>query len=371
MIQSALMIGIVLMISLGIFAINAMRKVDLAFIIILFAFTVQLSLAVLNNFVFVLPGASEDAIMFVDEAVLQSGFVIGTELYLHSVAVMHLLGDKSGLLPSIINVLASLWFLFILRSLFLRYVVPYTYYVFVFLVYSLDPYRLIIMSVPLRESFISLGLALLCFGIITKQKLPTLLGFFTFPVWHKVLPIMTLSVGLANKFKVNFTSFTIGIAMFVSLSYLGSLLPNIRAFEVLRLFATGDFMFYVENYRRSGESLAAEMTYNASRSKSALDFILYFLYYNFMPLMPTSISALYVTFWAWVRLTFFVWIIWRWKYSCSNVKFLVNSYVSIAFLWALGTTNYGTGARHHITHDWLLLLAVGILLSNIRSRKVM
>jgi hypothetical protein len=38
------------------------------------------------------------------------------------------------------------------------------------------------------------------------------------------------------------------------------------------------------------------------------------------------------------------------------VTLLMLVYFSMAFLWAAGTTNYGTATRHHMVHQWILLL---------------
>jgi hypothetical protein len=38
------------------------------------------------------------------------------------------------------------------------------------------------------------------------------------------------------------------------------------------------------------------------------------------------------------------------------VTLLMIVYLSMAFLWAAGTTNYGTATRHHMVHQWILLM---------------
>jgi len=41
----------------------------------------------------------------------------------------------------------------------------------------------------------------------------------------------------------------------------------------------------------------------------------------------------------------------------SVVLILVGLYITISAVWALGTTNYGQGIRHHVLTNWLLIVA--------------
>ena len=37
-------------------------------------------------------------------------------------------------------------------------------------------------------------------------------------------------------------------------------------------------------------------------------------------------------------------------------RFLLVIYLSMSFLWALGTINYGTGMRHHVVAVWIVIM---------------
>lgn len=43
----------------------------------------------------------------------------------------------------------------------------------------------------------------------------------------------------------------------------------------------------------------------------------------------------------------------------KTLGFLLALYLTLAFLWSLGTANYGTSIRHHVTHVWLIVIVGG------------
>ena len=71
----------------------------------------------------------------------------------------------------------------------------------------------------------------------------------------------------------------------------------------------------------------------------------------------------------------------QWCNACGTQRQLLGLmlilYFSMTFMWALGTTNYGTAMRHHMLSWWIIVIVglpplmarLGIILSGLELRK--
>ncbi len=67
------------------------------------------------------------------------------------------------------------------------------------------------------------------------------------------------------------------------------------------------------------------------------------------------------------RVLFVAYICFYWRRLNNGLKFMFFAYVALSFVWASGTTNYGTASRHHAVGFWILLILSAIIFSTNKS----
>ena len=144
-------------------------------------------------------------------------------------------------------------------------------------------------------------------------------------------------------------------------------LQGLQGTQVLTA-ASGDGLTEFAARHRSGDNIHQGRTaYGISLDTSTPVTFVYsmtviFFYYLFMPFPWQVRNFLDIYAFSEVVLrvaTFYaIFRMWRSKDQVHPhlIKVLMLAYLSMAVLWAAGTVNYGTATRHHMVHQWIVLL---------------
>ena len=121
---------------------------------------------------------------------------------------------------------------------------------------------------------------------------------------------------------------------------------------------SGEVMNYTETYRERGEQDAAAnyqvRVDGSSPITLALSGSLAFVYYQFAPFpwQVRRVIDVYAALEALLRFLLILYMLKLWWRARGEQRqrytYLMLSYISLEFLWSLGTANWGTAIRHHI-----------------------
>ena len=95
----------------------------------------------------------------------------------------------------------------------------------------------------------------------------------------------------------------------------------------------------------------------------AVSLIVSFFHYMFEP-FPNKIRSvldIYGFIEVVLRSVLVLYICLSWKRLVPSQRFMFMAYIAISFVWSTGTTNYGTGSRHHIVGFWIIILLSTII----------
>ena len=343
-------------------------------------------------FGFVIKGADKDATAFHQKGVLwvQTGdfvFTSGAKFYSSMLGVAYWLFGSSHLLGMQLSVLmfaiSCIILVKILRLLELSY-----YKAPALLVFGALPSMVIFGSVTLRESYQSLFFMLaVYFGI--KMHLKKGINFYL-----GALIISALAMGLLHKGLFVFSVFLIVLLTvwsprptshlwcikkwrLMAVIIIPALLLGVFALMktglggmMIELINKGSLEFS-STYRNNMPVTRA--TYGISLDLSSLSATIYssfmlYIYYLFTPFpwnlentkdfvaLMESISRMILIFFS----------VWHWRNAHGEQRRLVGLmlilYFCISFMWAMGTTNYGSAARHHILSWWIIVVTGAPLL---------
>lgn len=145
-------------------------------------------------------------------------------------------------------------------------------------------------------------------------------------------------------------------------------LDEVSGAEVLQAATTADGLVAFAEERRDDEALSKGRTSygialdTSSRLRFLYSSTLIFFFYLFTP-FPWQVRNLldvYALVEVILRFGCLVAVFRMWRrggpIQPRILALLMLVYLSMAFLWATGTTNYGTATRHHMIHQWILLL---------------
>lgn len=357
----------------------------------LFALTAiaRISVSIYNSFFGVSLGGEEDAILFIQNASSSANFFdVGTNFYLNFLGNIFDLYERSSLIAHYLSCLFSLGFMLICLSFINNY---YTKSVLnrLIIVYLLFlPSSILFMSISLRESYQAFFTVLMLMGsirFINNQNFMNLcilvlsalcLGFF-----HKGLVIISaaylftiLLFFSGTKVRVNSVIFLVFFGILLAPS-LFQILGSGRGFEVALALVEGNVEAYTLNYRGSIGRLQTPATYIIPESNNFVIYSIFALfYYLFYPSLieVNSFFSLYASIEGMLRLVLFALIIFyliEKKHSQQTVFFVMiflSWYMISSFAWGLGTSNYGQGLRHHITHNFMLVFSL-VVLANVRT----
>ena len=350
---------------------NFHKNLNIISLIIFISILTQIILSFINVFYKVLLPSEVDALDFITEFRKSESFIIGTEFFLNYVYLINNFSKYHNLIIHMINIIFNYITLLILKSYFKIFSINFKILTLIFILICFDPYKLIITSIPLRESFILFGSTILFYGVITNRSVITLIGFVFTLLWHKASFLISTIIYLSKfNFSKNYKFYFYFSVYAFFFYYLGKYVPDLRSFEIFKIFYNFDFIYYVHNYRLSGEFVNAKLTYTINQDNFILLLIKSFFYYNFLPLFNIErVQDLYLVFFSWLRLLACIFIIYNWKLMSNHNRTLFAIFMISSLIWSLGTTNFGTAARHHLTHDFFLIISFGRLFSELKFRK--
>lgn len=390
-IVSFLLVSILLVSTFVLIAMAVGQHDGLLLMAFLFAYMARVGVSFYNAYIGPSIGADEDALMFIQNASPEYPlWLAGTEFYLGVLGRVFLLFERSSLIAHILGSVTSLLFLLVYIKSLKKLGGQKHILLLAFVLVALSPAQVLFTSISLRESYQLLfsGLVVL-FSInisIEKGRNAVLnwVGLFSscliLAMLHKGLIVISLlyfwialMIGNARRFWL--FSLLMFCALFVLQVSFQQL--NSRAYEVFFALLSGDILSYIENYRASGSDLVARANYDAGNileGNLILSLIQYLAYYQFYPFVwnARSILDVYASLEGVVRFILMGYVFINFRQlrmgELRNVGLLlVLFYIVSSAIWAVGTSNYGTGMRHHVTHDFILILCSYFIYSNLRK----
>lgn len=359
------------------------------YIIIIIGFVIHLAIALYNGFVGPTIGGGSDTVNFYREAVLiaKSGniqFKLGSDSYRNILGGLFYLFEPSMFLACVLSVAAYLASLFPLLKIchLLKYekFLPH-----IIAAYSFLPSLNLFGSIALRES---LQICFCVFAIYyfirfySQRKfryfILGVVSSFLMGILHFGLllfagfMILIFTLMNYNRSRKAFIFIKSKIyayfALFIALIGIFFALPTLNTLGVVSLLIQGDSIAeYTEQYRQAGIDKQARSGYEIQiDTSSPINLIIslskMFVYYIAYP-FPWNVSAvidIYASIEALWRCALIYYSIKGWRQATGEVKkilfLLLLLYIVLAFIWASGTNNFGTGMRHNLTHYWILTL---------------
>jgi len=348
-------------------------------------------------------------------------FDVGSSFYMEMLAVVyrwfgssHLLGEQLSILAF---ALSCIVFLKILRHLEVE-----RYRLFTLLAFGAYPTMIMYGSITVRESYEVFFLMLtVYFGIKMARKgginlyLITLIlsalaaGFFHEALLFYMAFLVVLFLAwafrpiarLKNIKKLRLVAFVIiplflvgmvvllkGIVVLLNINIL-DLRPDNH--NVLLPLIDGNLLEAISNHRAetiTGHDSSGEAIYGVPLDLSSTYMTVYsglklYVYYLFgpFPWQVDSLKGLYIGTESIMRMILIYFSVKQWRKAYGSQRRLLGLmlilYFSMTFMWALGTTNYGTAMRHHMLSWWIIVIVglpplmarLEIILSGLELRK--
>jgi len=369
------------------------------FLTYFFVIVLHQTVAVINAFWFTTIGADADATSFNQAGfeLAQSGifsFSVGSKFYENMLGVLywvfgssHFLGEQLSIFAFAISCIVLIK---ILRQLDLsQYQVP------VLIVFGAIPTMVLLGSITMRESYqvlffmmtVYFGIKMHLKGGLNRNLFFLMLSALMMGLFHKgllvyMLVLIAVLCYFSLKPKLKFLQvkklrvMLLGMSVIFVMSCSAMVSLQVSGYEVLSSLTNMDLINYAERYRDN--AVIARATYGVSLDVSSIfsfitsSFVLYF-YYLFAP-FPWNVTTavdVYASIEAFVRLILLYCSIkhWRSAYGVQRrlLGLLLILFFSMSFLWAMGTTNYGTAIRHHMLTWWILVvMGVPVLVDEVR-----
>lgn len=324
-----------------------------------------------------------------EHGLAESSFGIGSHFFEEYLAKVYSLASPSFFLGSILSIYAFALSVIVLTR-FMELLEVHRGKGLVILLFGALPTSVLYGSVPMREPYQVLFFMLACYSMLrfrlSGQPLHLLIAIMfalIMGLLHKglilyapFLIIMMLlvhvdhsdsrSTGRIHLHRLAAVALAIGFVVWIFGA--GHKLQEFGGTEVLVSATIGEGLVEFATERRDEEALSRGRTaYGvALNTSSPVQFVkstvMIILYYMFTP-FPWQIRNfldLYAFGEVLLRIACLVAIFRIWRrvgpVRPQIVTLLMVVYFSMAFLWAAGTTNYGTATRHHMIHQWIILL---------------
>lgn len=336
----------------------------------------------------------------------EASFGIGPQFYKDYLAYVYQLAGPSWFLGSILSIYAFAFSVLVFVKLMDLLGIQRGKGAAVLLFGAL-PTSLLYGTAPMREPYQVLFFMLACYGMLkfrlTNQPLYLVVAIVfagLMAMLHKglilyapLLIVLMLVVSVDRAYNPSrparrsstwlhrLAAVGLALGFVVWMSGAVQKLEGIRGTDVLVTATSGeDFIDMFAERRDEDDASAGRTTYGASLDTSspfrfAYSLVMIFLYYMLTP-FPWQVRSLldvYAFGEVVLRVVCLIAIFRMWRRGGpvhpQFVTLLMLVYFSMAFLWAAGTTNYGTATRHHMVHQWiLLLLGVPALLRTLPGR---
>jgi hypothetical protein len=361
--------------------INKIKKIEINKIIAL-GFFLRLSISFYNNF-YTLPMASADAISFHQSAILKLSNLSFLEnimdgwIYTSFLALLYYFLTPSILIASISSCILWLLSSVVLNKIFNLLEVSHTNKLIAFAVYIFMPSSIIFTSIPLRESMELLIINLYIMYvilIIQNNKLiffPILIllsallfmlhsALILFTFFTSIFLLVVLSMKVINYFYKKellflyffYTFFTLFSLAIIFLHVLDILPINI-IFEFLQV--------KISNYHMNVPISRTTYLYTVLVDNLFV-YLFNSLYFYFFYPMPYYIQNFYDFIYFVeniIRIGLLGFIVNNFFYLRKKNSILIIVlliYIILEMMWAIGTANWGTAARHHVVSYGLLVI---------------
>lgn len=348
-----------------------------------------------NAYIVNLKGAEIDAERFLDEAINWARFghvelVVDAEFFIQFLGLLvYAFGFDEFILTSV----GVLFYFYSIAFLFYRHrnvPSPLNGFVFVVVCYFVlfSPSLILRIGALLREPYVIFALVMMIYhavSFIERKKLEQFLfvllyGLFG-ALFHKAmlafLPVFLLVLSLFTTNKSLRSWLMVGgvFVIFVVLAvFLFPTLGSLRGGSALSVMMTGDFSTAerIVDYKASREF---RTTYDYGKDFSSLTGVILtiikanlYYYLSPFPWKVTSFVDLFALAESWLRVMVIGGLfLFLKKEPNRSLAFVLVCYVLLNTIWAVGTSNYGTATRHHITTTPLLLYGLILVM---RNRKI-
>lgn len=356
-----------------------------------FVVVLHQAVAFANSFLFTTIGADTDAASLHRIGVeLTSSenfsFAIGSEFYANMLGIVYWIFGPSHLLGQELSILAFSVSCIILMKI-IRLLGLSRYGVFMLLAFGALPTMVLLGSVTLRESYQVLFFML---AVYSGMKMHMEGGINIYLV---SLVMSSLIMGLFHNGLIVYAAFLIILFMVWSLRPVsrvwdirklrliivlaipallaGSIVlvnMQVSGLQALTALLNLDMLDAASNYRE--RSVTARATYGIALDLSSpfasiySGFLLY-VYYLFAP-FPWKIENIldvYASLESVLRMILIYCSVRHWRRSHGVQRRLLGLmlilFFSMSFMWAMGTSNYGTAMRHHML-SWWIIVVVGL-----------
>ena len=142
---------------------------------------------------------------------------------------------------------------------------------------------------------------------------------------------------------------------------------NMPGLSALSAWTNDNWLEAVSNFRASSIHNSVGATYGVPLDLSSSYMTVYsglkmYMYYLFAPFpwQIGSLTALYAGTESIIRMILIYFSIKQWHSANGSQRrwlgLMLIIYFSMTFIWALGTTNYGTAMRHHMLSWWIIVI---------------
>lgn len=291
-----------------------------------------------------------------------------------------LLGDEISILLFTLSIVLFVRLIFLIG--YTEYVVPMV------LLYGLLPELVIFTSITMRESYILLTFIAAVYYALKYDEtrriyyIPVLLiAGFALAMIHRAMmiyvPIMIITLFLfsARRFIVFSNSVFLRKKFVICLCILIAISAGAFSSGLTKHMPVLDYLDTYKHDRMRQERFADRATYSTNVDLSSpitavRTIATIYANYMFMPFMwqITCSKDIYAFFSVLIRTTLLLLFIYALVKAPFRKRRILGLFLVLYFaqsaLWSLGTANYGTAIRHHITHYWLLVLGGGHFVFN-------
>lgn len=349
----------------------------------------HLVLSSINAFWTTLPHADSDALMFHRQGMMvaEQGdwrFSVGSGFYIQFLGIIYTLTGPSLYVAQGLSILAFVLSCAVFVNLMRAINVDRR--LMALILFASGPNILILTSVAMRESYQILFFMLATLCILRFHLRRRAIDAFwacaaaiAMAFLHKGLVLYALfliPVGLLWRVQPRIQGYIsrsrVSAAILIIALIAGAVVvagSEVGGLEFLAATMQGESIEAAAAYREGANVTRAsyDVALDPSSTPALIgSMILVFIYYMFAP-FPWQISNvmdLYASAEGVLRFILIVFSV-RWIRASQNYHMrrvgilLLILYFFQAFLWALGTSNYGTASRHHIVHFWIIILLGG------------
>lgn len=312
---------------------------------------------------------------------------IGAEFYAQMLGQIYSWFGASYLLGEQLSILAFAFSCIILLKI-IRLLGIVKYKIYSLLAFGTLPTMLFLGSITLRESYqvlffmsaVFFGLKMHIKGGVNTYILAFALSVFFMCILHRgligygmfiVLLFLIWSIKPTSRLR-HVKKFRLAVLIIGPIVFLGiaTLLEGTRTYTNYAVLISSNWLDEVSNVRIGPVLTPGRTTYGIPFDPSSYMMAIYsglriYLHYLFAP-FPWQVNGFLDAYAALESSVRMILIYFSLKYWCNSVgsqkrllSLMLILYVSITFLFSIGTANYGTAMRHHMLSWWIIVI-IGI-----------